>query len=95
MGWETNGKPSEPVGTEFVMYVNAFWVESDVVGGVYSTQAEALDAARQFVVELEGLTYEDEYKPLTRLDAGELEERIAEQDVVGFAQVAKRDILFR
>jgi hypothetical protein len=95
MGWETNGKPSEPVGTEFVMYVNAFWVEGEVVGGVYGTQAEALDAARAFIVDLEGLVYEDEYKPLTRLNGAELEERVAEQDVVGFAQVAQRDILFR
>lgn len=95
MGWETNGKPSEPVGSEFVMYVNAFWVEGDVVGGVYGTQPEALEAARAFIMELEGLRYEDEYKPLQRLNAAELEERIAEQDVVGFSQVAKRDILFR
>ena len=77
------------------MYVNAFWIEGDVVGGVYGTPAEALDAARALIVEMEGLVYEDEYKPLTRLDAAELEERIAEQDAVGFAQVAQRDILFR
>jgi hypothetical protein len=77
------------------MYVNAFWVEGEVVGGVYGTQAEALDAARAFIVDLEGLVYEDEYKPLTRLNGAELEERVAEQDVVGFAQVAQRDILFR
>jgi hypothetical protein len=95
MGWETNGKPVDSLGNEFVAYVNAFWIEGDVVGGVYGTQAEALDAARQLIVEMEGLTYEDEYKPLTRLNEEELEERIAEQDVVGFAQVAKRDILFR
>ena len=95
MGWETNGKPSEPVGSEFVMYVNAFWIEGDVVGGVYGTQPDALEAARAFIMELEGLRYEDEYKPLQRLNAAELEERIAEQDVVGFAQVAQREILFR
>ena len=95
MGWETNGKPSEPVGSEFVMYVNAFWIEGEVVGGVYNTKADALDSARQLIVELEGLTFEDEYRPLTRLHEGELEERICEQDVVGFAQVAQREILFR
>ena len=94
MGWETNGKPSETFGNEFVMYVNAFWIEGDVVGGVYGTQAEALDAARGFIAEIEGMVFDDQYKPLTRLNAAELEERIAEQDVVGFAQVAQREILF-
>lgn len=92
--WETNGKPSEPVGNEFVMYVNAFWIEGDVVGGVYGTHHEAMDAACALIVEMEGLIYDYELVPLTRLNAAELEERIAEQDVVGFAQVAQREILF-
>ena len=92
MGWETNGKPSEPVGSEFVMYVNAFWVEGDVVGGVYGTQEDALEAARALVLELGALSGED--KTLDGMGAAELEERIAEQDVVGFAQVAQREILF-
>jgi len=94
MGWETNGKPSEPVGEEFAVYVNAFWVEGDVLGGVYITREEALQAARELIVELEGLKDEETMLPLLELNEGELEERIAEQDVVGFAQVAKRDILF-
>jgi hypothetical protein len=94
MGWETKGKPSEPVGEEFAVYVNAFWVEGDVLGGVYITREEALQAARELIVELEGLSDEETMLPLLELNEGELEERIAEQDVVGFAQVAKRDILF-
>jgi len=94
MGWETNGKPSEPVGEEFAVYVNAFWVEGDVLGGVYITREEALQVARELIVELEGLKDEETMLPLLELNEGELEERIAEQDVVGFAQVAKRDILF-
>lgn len=95
MGWETNGKPSEPIGNEFAVYVNAFWVESDVLGGVYTTREESLDAARELIAKLEGLSGEEAMLPLLELNEGELEERIAEQDVVGFAQVAKRDILFR
>lgn len=93
MGWETNGKPSEPVGSEFAVYINAFWVEGEIIGGVYGTQEDALEAARALVLELGAVSGED--KIVESMDAAELEERIAEQDRVGFAQVAQRDILFR
>jgi len=95
MGWETNGKPVADLGNEFVMYVNAFWVEGEVMGGVYNTKEEALQAARELIVDFEGLNEEETMLPLLELNEGELEERIAEQDVVGFAQVAQREILFR
>ena len=49
MGWETNGKPVADLGNEFVMYVNAFWVEGEVMGGVYNTKEEALQAARELI----------------------------------------------
>lgn len=95
MGWETNGKPVADLGNEFVMYVNAFWIEGEVMGGVYNTKEEALEAARELIVEFEGLNEEETMLPLLELNEEELEERIAEQDVVGFAQVAQREILFR
>jgi hypothetical protein len=97
MGWETNGKPSEPVGSEFVVYVNAFWVEGDIIGGVYKTDQEAVDAGIALIAELEGINPMDStaMKDIVGMNALEVELRIAEQDVVGFAQVAQRDILFR
>jgi hypothetical protein len=94
MGWETNGKPVEGQGEEFVVYVNAFWIDGDIDGGVYDTEGEACAAAHALIAEMEGLTSDDDGS-LDGLDIGELESRIAEQDCVGFAQVAKRDILFR
>jgi hypothetical protein len=96
MGWETNGKPSEPVGSEFVVYVNAFWVEGDIIGGVYNTEQEAVDAGIALIAEFEGINPMDSFamKDIVGMNAAEVEDRIAEQDVVGFSQVAKRDILF-
>ena len=97
MSWETNGKPSEGVGTEFAVYINAFWVEGEIVGGVYNTKEEAVEDGIAFIAEMEGINPMDSsaMAPLVGMDAYEVEVRICEQDVVGFAQVAKRDILFR
>lgn len=94
MGWETNGKPVDGLGSEFVVYINAIWIDGAIDGGVYDTQEEACDAARAIVAEMEGLTSDDDGS-LDGLDISELEERIAASDCVGFAQVAKREILFR
>ena len=87
MGYENND-------SEFAIYVNAFEIEGVACGGVYDNQADALDAARGLIAEMEGMVFDDQYKPLTRMSASELEDRINEQDVVGFAQVAQREILF-
>ena len=97
MGWETNGNPSEPLGNEFAVYINAFWVDGGIIGGVYDTEKQAVEAGIALIAEFEGVNPMDStaMKPLVGLTAAEVEDRIAEQDVVGFSQVAKRDILFR
>lgn len=94
MGYEVKGNPANQwdEGSEFAVYVNAFIVEGEVVGGVYGTQEDALEAARALALELGAVSGED--KTVERMDAAELEDRINEQDVVGFAQVAQRDVLF-
>lgn len=81
-------------GNEFAVYINAYYIDGGVGCGVYDTENEACDAARALVAELEGLTDEDD-GTLDALTAAELENRIMEQDIVGFAQVAQRTILFR
>jgi len=86
MGYENND-------AEFAIYTNAVVVEGEVIGGVFNTLAEALDDARNMVAEFEGLTAEDN-GTLDALTAGALEERLNEQDVVGFAMVAERSVLF-
>jgi hypothetical protein len=94
MGYEVKGNPAMQweEGSEFATYVNAFIVEGEVIGGVYDTQEDALEAARALILELGALSEED--KTLGGMDAAELQDRINEQDVVGFAQVAQRDVLF-
>jgi hypothetical protein len=86
MGYEDND-------AEFAVYINIVVVEGEVIGGVFSTQAEALDDARNMVAEFEGLNAEDN-GTLDALTAGALEERLNEQDVVGFVMVAERQVLF-
>ena len=78
---------------EFAIYANAVVVEGEVLGGVYNTAEEALNDARNMVAEFEGLTAEDN-GTLDALDAAALEDRLNEQDVVGFAMVAERSVLF-
>jgi len=96
MGYEVKGNPGmqSDEGSEFAIYVNAFVIEGEVFGGVYDTQSDALVAARGLIAEMEGMVFDDQYTPLTRMNGAELEDRINEQDVVGFAQVAQREILF-
>lgn len=81
---------------EFAIYTNAVVVEGEVWGGVYNTAEEALDGARAMVAEIEGMTADqtDEVAKLGKLDAAALEDRLNEQDVVGFAMVAERSVLF-
>lgn len=78
---------------EFAIYTNAIVVEGEVLGGVYNTAEEALAEARNFVAELEGLD-RDGNAALEALDAAALEDRLNEQDTVGFAMVAERSVLF-
>ena len=78
---------------EFAIYTNAVVVEGEVIGGVFNTEREALDDARNMVAEFEGLTAEDN-GTLDALDAAALEDRLNEQDVVGFAMVAQRSVLY-
>jgi hypothetical protein len=95
MGWETRGKPvpeDEAFGEEFVAYVNAYWIDGEVIGGVYGTEEEACASARALILELGMLSGED--KILDGMDGAELEDRINESERVGFAQVAQRDVLF-
>ena len=95
MGWETTGKPvpeDEAFGEEFVAYVNAYWIDGEVIGGVYGTEEEACASARALILELGMLSGED--KILDGMDGAELEDRINESERVGFAQVAQRDVLF-
>lgn len=80
-------------GNQFAIYTNAFWMEGEVLGGVYNTADEALAEARNLVAELEGLD-RDGNAALESLDAAALEDRLNEQDVVGFAMVAERSVLF-
>ena len=95
MGWETKGKPvleDGVFGEEFVAYVNAYWIDGEVIGGVYGTEEEACASARALILELGLLSGED--KILDGMDAADLEERVGESERVGFAQVAQRDVLF-
>lgn len=95
MGWETKGKPvleDDLFGEEFVAYVNAYWIDGEVIGGVYGTEEEACASARALILELGLLSGED--KTLDGMDGAELQDRINESDRVGFAQVAQRDVLF-
>ena len=78
---------------EFAIYTNAVVVEGEVLGGVYNTADEALAEARNLVAELEGLD-RDGNAALEALDAAALEDRLNEQDTVGFAMVAERSVLF-
>jgi hypothetical protein len=79
--------------TEFAIYKNAVEYEGEVVGGIYDTEEEALAAARALVAEVEGLTAEDN-GTLDALDARALEDRLNEQDVVGFSMFAEREVLY-
>ena len=78
---------------EFAIYTNAVVVEGVVIGGVFDTEQEALDDARNMVAEFEGLT-EEHNGTLDGLDADMLEGRLNLQDVVGFAMVAQRSVLY-
>jgi hypothetical protein len=78
---------------EFAIYTNAVVLEGEVIGGIFNTAEEALNDARNMVAEFEGLTAEDN-GTLDALDAAALEDRLNEQDVVGFAMVAERSVLF-
>ena len=78
---------------EFAIYTNAVVVEGEVIGGVFNTEREALDDARNMVAEFEGLTAEHN-GTLDGLDAAALEDRLNLQDVVGFAMVAQRSVLY-
>jgi len=94
--YENGGKPiadNEAFGEEFAVYVNAMWINGEVIGSVVGTEQEALDDARNDIAELEGLTAEDN-GTLDALNASQLEERLAEQDVIGFVMVADRQVLF-
>ena len=81
---------------EFAVYTNAVVVEGVVIGGVFDTEREALDDARGLVAEFEGMTADqtDEVAVLEGLDAAALEDRLNLQDVVGFAMVAQRSVLY-
>jgi hypothetical protein len=81
---------------EYAIYTNAVVVEGEVWGGVYNTAEEALDGARAMVAEFEGMTADqtEEVARLGTLDAAALEDRLNEQDVVGFAMVAERSVLY-
>ena len=78
---------------EYAIYTNAVVVEGEVIGGVFDTEREALDDARGLVAEFEGLDREDN-AALDGLDADMLEGRLNLQDVVGFAMVAQRSVLY-
>ena len=78
---------------EYAIYTNAVVVEGEVIGGVFDTEQEALDDARNMVAEFEGLTAEHN-GTLDGLDADMLEGRLNLQDVVGFAMVAQRSVLY-
>ena len=78
---------------EYAIYTNAVVVEGEVIGGVFDTEREALDDARGMVAEFEGLDREDN-AALDGLDADMLEGRLNLQDVVGFAMVAQRSVLY-
>jgi hypothetical protein len=82
--------------TEFAIYTNAVEYEGEVVGGIYDTAEEALEAARALVAEVEGMTADqtDEIAVLAGLDAAALEDRLNEQDVVGFTMFAERSVLY-
>ena len=86
MAYETND-------AEYAIYTNAVVVEGVVIGGVFDTEREALDDARGLVAEFEGLDREDN-AALDGLDADMLEGRLNLQDVVGFAMVAQRSVLY-
>ena len=79
--------------SEYAIYTNAVVVEGEVIGGVFDTEREALDDARGMVAEFEGLDREDN-AALDGLDAAALEDRLNLQDVVGFAMVAQRSVLY-
>ena len=79
--------------SEYAIYTNAVVVEGEVIGGVFDTEREALDDARGMVAEFEGLDREDN-AALDGLDADMLEGRLNLQDVVGFAMVAQRSVLY-
>jgi hypothetical protein len=68
-------------------------IEGEVVGGVHNDAEEALAEARNLVAELEGLDRAAN-AALDALDAAALEDRLNEQDVVGFAMIAERSVLF-
>jgi hypothetical protein len=90
MGYENND-------TEFVIYTNVVVVEGETsLGGIFDTEFEALENARGIVAEFEGMTADqtDEIAVLAGLDAAALEDRINEQDVVGFTMVAQRSVLY-
>jgi hypothetical protein len=78
---------------EFAIYTNAVVIEGEVVGGVHNDAEEALAEARNLVAELEGLDRAAN-AALDALDAAALEDRLNEQDVVGFAMIAERSVLF-
>ncbi len=82
--------------SEYAIYTNAVVVEGEVIGGVYDTEEEALEGARGIVAEFEGMTADqtDEIAVLAGLDARALEDRLNEQDVVGFTMFAERSVLY-
>lgn len=83
-------------GSEYVIYTTAVVVEGEIMGGVFDTEFEALEDARGIVAEFEGMTADqtDEIAVLAGLNAAALEDRINEQDIVGFAVVAQRSVLY-
>jgi hypothetical protein len=78
---------------EYAIYINAVVAEGEVIGGVFDTEEEALENARAMVAEFEGLTAEHN-GTLDGLDADMLEGRLTLQDVVGFAMIAERSVLY-
>jgi ribonuclease HI len=82
--------------SEYAIYTNAVVVEGEIMGGIFDTEFEALEDARGIVAEFEGMTNNqtEEIAVLAGLDAAALEDRIEKQDVVGFAVVAQRSVLY-
>jgi hypothetical protein len=109
MAYEINGVEFTPEHEEegleydhFAIYKNVVVIGGEVIGGVYDTKEEAIEAGRLITQDLYGSTAEyiadDEggrvSKAVATMTKDELEESLTDRDDVAFAMLAYREVMF-
>lgn len=109
MAYEINGVEFTPEDEEkgleydhFAIYKNVVVVGGEVIGGVYDTSVEAIEAGRLITRDLYGSTAhyhsddagQEVAAEVAAMTKDELEESLTDRDDVAFAMLAYREVMF-